>query len=87
MDQATLQAIGLVAAVGAGAGLIGALLGGRRTAVVASTLMGAIGGITAAAIGRVTGIPVWIEAGAGYSLVLAAAGGLLLALVVGLTRS
>ena len=82
IDAATTNAILLVAVVGAVAGMIGGVLGSSRAGIIGSALMGAIGGISFAAIFRITNVRPILDAGQGFSYLYAAAGGLLLGLVV-----
>ena len=72
-----------IGALGGVGGLIGGFFAGRRATATGSVLMGIIGGISVAAIARVVDLPPYIDAGAGYSLAYALAGGALLAFVVG----
>ena len=82
IDAATTNAVLLVAVAGAVAGLLGGLLASSRASIVGSILMGAIGGITFATIFRIVNVDPLMDAGQGFSYVYAAAGGLLLGLVV-----
>lgn len=82
IDPAVTNAILLVALVGAVAGLLGGLLASSRASIVGSTLMGAIGGISFAAIFRIVNVDPIFDAGEGFSYLYAAGGGLLLGLVV-----
>lgn len=82
IDAATTNAIILIAITGAVAGLLGGLIATRRASLVGSALMGAIGGIAFGAIFRITNVRPILDAGQGFSYLYAAAGGLLLGLVV-----
>jgi ammonia channel protein AmtB len=82
IDAATTNAILLVAVAGAVAGLVGGLLASSRASITGSILMGAIGGITFATIFKILDIDPIVSAGAGFSYLYAAGGGLLLGLVV-----
>lgn len=82
LDAATTNAILLVAVAGAVAGLVGGFVANSRAGLIGSALMGAIGGISFAAIFRITNVRPIIDAGEGFSYIYAAAGGLLLGLVV-----
>jgi hypothetical protein len=82
IDAATTNAVILVAVAGAVAGLIGGLLASSRASIIGSILMGAIGGISFAAIFRIVNVDPIIDAGQGFSYLYAAGGGLLLSAVV-----
>ena len=71
----------IVAAAGFG-GLLGGLLTGRRASVVGSILMGIIGGLVSTVLCRAAEFPPVVEI-AGYSVVYAVAGGIILAAAVG----
>lgn len=82
IDDATVQAVILVAVTGAVTGLLGGMLASTRSSLVGSTLLGAIGGIAGAAILRIAGAQPVFDAGVGFSYLYAAIGGLLLGYVV-----
>ncbi len=82
LDASTLEAMLIVGGVGAIGGLLGGLLAGANS-LIGTILMGIIGGIAAAAILRIAGAPSIYSTGDDFSLVWAAAGGLLLGFVVG----
>ena len=67
------------AAVG---GLLGGILTGRKARVVGSILVGTIGGLIAAVLTKAAEFPPLIEV-AGYSVVYAIVGGILLSAIVG----
>lgn len=81
------QAILMIAVVGGLAGVVGGLIGSMRASLLGSFLMGAMGGVSLASIVNVAGIdppgpsPLF-NAGAGFSFVWAAIGGVLLGYVV-----
>lgn len=77
MDPVVKAVLG-VAAAGAVAGLIGGLFASRRAGVAGSIFMGVLGGIAGAAIARVANVEPLMPAGAGFSYVYAALGGLVL---------
>jgi hypothetical protein len=76
---AALAAIGAVGAVG---GLLGGVFAGAKR-LMGAILMGVIGAIAAAAIGRVAGVPPVYGVGDGFSYLYGVAGALLLSYVVG----
>ncbi len=78
IDDATIQAVILVAITGAISGLMGGMLASTRSSLFGSTLLGAIGGIAGAAILRISGAQPFIDAGQGFSYLYAAIGGLVL---------
>ena len=82
IEASTIEAMLIVGGVGAIGGLLGGLLAGANS-LMGTTLMGIIGGIAAAAILRIAGAPSIYATGDDFSLVWAAAGGLLLGFVVG----
>lgn len=82
IDPDILRALGFVAIAGAVGGVLGGFLGSSRASVILSALFGAVGGVTLAAILRLTELPAFIDAGEGFSLVYGVAGGFVLGLVV-----
>ena len=82
LDASTTQALAICGAVGAVAGLIGGFLSSAR-GLFGTVLMGAIGGIAAAAIFRIANAPPIYGVGNNYSVVWAALGGLILAFATG----
>lgn len=82
LEASVLEAMAVVAVVGAIAGLLGGLLAGADS-IIGAILMGIIGGISLSAILRVANVSSIYSVGNDFSLVWAAAGGLLLGYVVG----
>jgi len=82
MPSLVTEAIIRVAIAGALGGLIGGLFASRRSNLLASLLLGAIGGISAAAILRIVNVDPLADAGGGFSYVYGLGGGLLLGYVV-----
>jgi hypothetical protein len=82
LSASSWQALAVVGGVGALAGLIGGFLAGASR-LLGTALLGVIGGIAGAAIMRIAGAPAFLAVGDGFSVVWAAAGGLLLGYVVG----
>ncbi len=76
------EAIIRVAIAGAVGGLLGGLFASRRSNLIGSFLLGAIGGITGAAVLRIVNVDPLADAGQGFSYVYAVGGGLLLGFVV-----
>lgn len=72
----------VIAGAAAFGGLLGGVLTGRRATVVGSILMGTIGGLVTAVLTRAADFPPIVEV-AGYSVVYAVLGGILLAGIVG----
>ena len=72
----------IVVAAAAFGGLLGGLLTGRRATVVGSILMGTVGGLVAAVLTRAADFPPIVDV-AGYSVVYAVLGGLLLSGIIG----
>ena len=85
MTPEITQAIIRVTVAGAVAGLLGGLLGNVRTSLLGSILMGGIGGVSLAAIIRIANLDPFLtstlDAGAGFSYLWGAVGGLLLGFV------
>jgi hypothetical protein len=79
IEDAIVQAVLKVAAAGAVGGLVGGLLASVRASLIGSILMGAIGGIVAAAILRIVNVTPLVDAGQGFSYVYGLAGGVVLA--------
>jgi hypothetical protein len=82
LSASSWQAFAIVGGVGAVAGLIGGYLAGANK-LLGTALLGVIGGIAGSAIMRIAGAPSFAAVGDGFSVVWAAAGGLLLGYVVG----
>lgn len=82
LDASIVEALTVVGVVGAIAGLLGGLAAGADS-IIGALLMGIIGGISLSAILRVANAPSIYSVGDDFSLVWAAAGGLLLGYVVG----
>ncbi len=82
LEASTIQSMLIVGGVGAIGGLIGGVLASANS-LFGMILMGVIGGIAASAIFRIAGGPPIYSTGDDFSLVWAAAGGLLLGFVVG----
>lgn len=82
LDASIWQALAIVGGVGALAGLIGGFLASADN-LFGAALIGVIGGVTGAAIMRIAGAPSIAYVGDEFSVVWAAAGGLLLGYVVG----
>ncbi len=72
----------IIVAAAALGGLLGGVLTGRRASVLGSILMGTIGGLVAAVLTRAAEFPPIVEV-AGYSVVYAVLGGIVLAAIVG----
>jgi hypothetical protein len=72
----------IIVAAAAFGGLLGGVLTGRKASVVGSMLMGTIGGLVATVLIRAAEFPPIVEV-AGYSVVYAVLGGILLAAIVG----
>lgn len=81
-EASIIEAMAIVGAVGAIAGLLGGLLAGADS-LIGALLMGIIGGISLSAILRIANAPSIYAVGNDFSLVWAAVGGLLLGYVVG----
>jgi len=81
-DDVTNQAIALIALSGGIGGLLGALFASRQSNLIASILMGAIGGISLGAIMRIVNVEPILDAGGGYSWVWSFAGGLVLGFAI-----
>ncbi|MFQ5522974.1 MAG: hypothetical protein ACE5F5_05290 [Acidimicrobiia bacterium] len=86
LDATTTQALTICGGVGAVAGLVGGFFSSTRS-LVGTMLMGVIGGIAAAAILRIANAPPVYGVGDSYSVVWAAAGGLVLAFVTGRSQT
>jgi hypothetical protein len=83
MNADTLNALAIVAAVGAGTGIIGGFLANADN-LVGTLLMGAIGGISLSAIFTIADWPPIYAVGIhSFSLVWGAVGGLILGFAVG----
>lgn len=80
-EASTVQALALAGGVGAITGLIGGFLASADN-LIGTLIMGIIGGISLSAVARFAGVPPIYEV-AGFSLVWAALGGLVLGFVVG----
>lgn len=72
----------ILVAVAAVGGLLGGVISARRGGLIGSILMGTIGGLVVALLAAVANLPPLIEV-AGYSLVYALAGGVLLSFIIG----
>lgn len=72
----------IVVAAAAFGGLLGGLLTGRRATVVGSILMGTVGGLVAAILTRAAEFEPIVDV-AGYSVVYAVLGGLVLSAIIG----
>jgi uncharacterized membrane protein YeaQ/YmgE (transglycosylase-associated protein family) len=72
----------IIVAAAAFGGVLGGVLTGRKASVVGSILMGIIGGLVATVLTRAAEFQPIVEV-AGYSVVYALVGGLILASVVG----
>lgn len=81
-DDVTNQAIMLIALSGGIGGLLGGLFASRRSNLIGSILVGAIGGISLGAIMRILDVEPVISAGGGYSWLWSFIGGLVLGLAV-----
>lgn len=81
-DSVTNQAILFIALAGAVGGFLGGLLASRRSNLIGSLLLGAIGGISFGAIMRIVNVAPLLDAGGGYSWVWSFIGGLVLGLAV-----
>jgi uncharacterized membrane protein YeaQ/YmgE (transglycosylase-associated protein family) len=72
----------IVVAAAAFGGLMGGLLTGRRATAVGSILMGTIGGIVTTVLIKAADFPPIVEV-AGYSIVYAVLGGIVLSAIIG----
>ena len=72
----------IVVAASAFGGLLGGVLTGRRASVLGSILMGTIGGLVTTVLTRAADFPPIVEV-AGYSIVYAVLGGIVLAAIIG----
>ena len=72
----------LIVAAAAFGGLLGGILTGRKATILGSLLMGTIGGLVTTVLTRAAEFPPIVEV-AGYSVVYAVIGGVLLAAIVG----
>ncbi len=82
LDASVVQALTIVGAVGAVAGLIGGFVASADN-LIGTMLMGIIGAISLSAIVRIAGGPSIYSAGDDFSLLWGAVGGLILGFVVG----
>jgi hypothetical protein len=82
LDASTWEALAIVGGVGGLAGLIGGFIASANS-LFGAVLMGVIGGIAGSTIMRIAGAPAFASVGDGFSVVWAAAGGILLGYVVG----
>ena len=82
LAASTWQALAIAGGVGGLAGLIGGFFAGSDN-LFGAVLIGIIGGIAGSAIMRIAGAPSIAHVGDNFSVVWAAAGGLLLGFVVG----
>ena len=82
LDASMWQTMAIIGGAGAVAGFIGGLTAGADS-LIGTLLVGIIGGIALAAIFRFAGWPSVYAVGDDFSIVWAAAGGLLLGFVVG----
>ncbi len=82
LEASVIEALAIVGAVGAIAGLVGGFLGSADS-LIGALLMGIIGGISLSAIFRIANAPSIYAVGDDFSLVWAAVGGLVLGFVVG----
>jgi hypothetical protein len=82
LDASTWQALAIVGAVGGLAGLIAGFVASADN-LLGSILIGIIGGIVGSTVVKIAGGPSIAYVGDGFSLVWAAAGGLVLGYVVG----
>lgn len=85
LDASIWQSLAIVGGVGGLAGLIGGFIASTDS-LLGAVLMGIIGGISGSAIMKIAGAPPISYIGDGFSLVWAAAGGLILGYVVGRAR-
>ena len=81
LPQGVVEALFIVGIIGAVFGLIGGFLGSKRS-LIGSVLLGIIGGIVLATIGRIAGLDPILPVDEGFSAVYAAIGGLVLGYVV-----
>lgn len=82
LEAGTLEALALVGAVGAVAGVIGGFIASADS-LIGTALMGFIGAIALSAIFRIAGAPVVYGVGDDFSYVWGALGGIVLGYVVG----
>lgn len=82
INDPAVAALVAVGAAGLFAGLVGGVVAGAKN-LFGMMLLGGVGAITFAAVGRVTGAPTILSAGAGFSYIYGGVGGLLFSYVVG----
>jgi hypothetical protein len=82
MDFEFVPSMLIIVAVAAFGGLVGGVMTGRKASVVGSIMMGTIGGLLVTVLARAAEFPPVVEV-AGYSVVYALVGGILLAGIVG----
>ena len=82
LDSSTLEALAIVGAVGAVAGLVGGFIASADN-LFGTILMGIIGAVAVSAMSRIAGAPVIYGVGDDFSFVWGAVGGLVLGYVVG----
>lgn len=82
LAASTWEALAIAGGVGAVAGLIGGFFAGADS-LFGAMLIGVIGGISGSAIMRIAGAPSIAAVGDDFSVVWAAAGGMLLGYVIG----
>ena len=82
LDASIWQTLAIVGGVGGVAGLIGGFIA-NADSLLGAVLMGIIGGVSGSAIMKIAGAPAISYVGDGFSIVWAAAGGLILGYVVG----
>lgn len=82
MDFEFVPSMFIIVAAAAFGGLVGGVMAGRKASVVGSIMMGTIGGLLVTVLARAAEFPPVVEV-AGYSVVYALVGGILLAGIVG----
>lgn len=82
LNDPAIAALAVVGAVGLFAGLIGGVVAGAKN-LLGMMVLGGVGAIVFAAVGRATGAPPIISAGASFSYIYGGVGGLLFSYVVG----
>lgn len=83
LSQDIINAFVRIAIAGGVGGLIGGFFGGGGRNLIASSLLGVIGGISISAILKIAGVGPLMDAGEGFGLVYGFGGGLVLSGVVG----
>lgn len=82
MDFEFVPSMLIIVAAAAFGGMVGGVMTGRKASVVGSIMMGTIGGLLVTVLARAAEFPPVVEV-AGYSVIYALVGGILLAGIVG----